>query len=92
MTDDAAEAMALQAITYLMADENLMTGFLAASGCAPEDLRGRLKDRGFLVGALDYLLSDDSIVIAFARHIDVAPETPFNARERLAPTVSADAY
>ncbi len=83
MTDDVAEAMALQAIAYLMADEALMTGFLAASGCAPEELKGRLKDRGFLVGALDYLLSDDSVVIAFARHIDVAPETPLHAREWL---------
>ena len=88
MTDDVAEAMALQAVAYLMADEELMTGFLAASGCAPEDLRGRLKDRGFLVGALDYLLSDDSVVIAFARHIDVAPEAPLHAREKLAPTGS----
>ena len=90
MTDDVAEAVALQAIAYLMADEDLMSGFLAASGCAPEDLRGRLKDCGFLVGALDHLLSDDSVVIAFARHIDVAPETPLRARERLAPTGSAD--
>ena len=88
MTDDVAEAMALQAVAYLMADEELMTGFLAASGCAPDDLRGRLKDRGFLVGALDYLLSDDSVVIAFTTHIDVAPETPLHAREKLAPTGS----
>ena len=88
MTDDVAEAMALQAIAYLMADEDLMTGFLAASGCAPENLRGRLKDRGFLVGALDYLLSDDNVVIAFARHIGVAPEAPLHAREWLTPTGS----
>ena len=90
MTDDVAEAIALQAVAYLLADEDLMTGFLGASGCTPENLRGRLKDRGFLVGALDYVLSDDSVVIAFARYIDVAPETPLHARERLAPTGSAD--
>ena len=90
MTDDVAEAVALQAIAYLMANEDLMAGFLAASGCAAEELKGRLKDRGFLVGALDYLLSDDSVVIAFARHNDVAPETPLHARDWLAPTGSAD--
>ena len=89
MTDDVAEAVALQAIAYLMADDELMAGFLAASGCATDELKRRLKDRGFLAGALDYLLSDDSVVIAFARQIDVAPETPLLARERLTHTASA---
>jgi hypothetical protein len=88
MTDDVAEAMALQAVAYLMADEELMTGFLAASGCAPEELKKRLRDRGFLTGALDYVLSDDNVVIAFAGHIDVAPETPLHARKWLARTGS----
>ncbi|CAK0740802.1 DUF3572 domain-containing protein [Azospirillaceae bacterium] len=91
MTDDVAEAIALQAVAYLMADEDLTNGFLAASGCAPEELSNRLNDRGFLLGALDYLLSDDSVVTTFAGHIDVAPETPQLAKERLTTTRNAGA-
>jgi hypothetical protein len=83
MTDDLAEALALQAVAFLVADDDLVAGFLAASGATRDDLRSRLGDRGFLVGALDHLLSDDGAVLRFAEQVDLAPETPILAREWL---------
>lgn len=83
LTDADAETIALKAIAFIAGDEALMSGFLALSGCGPEELRGRLAEKGFLVAVLDYILADEASTIRFAEQEGFAPETPMLARLRL---------
>jgi len=84
MTLETAEAVALRTVAFIVADDDLLAHFLSASGCGADDLKRRLGERGFLIGALDFLLSDETTVLEFSRCTDTAPGTPCLAREFLA--------
>jgi hypothetical protein len=86
LTVEGAEAVALQAVAFLVADQELLARFAAVTGCGLEDLSRRITERSFLAGVLDFLLADEAAVLAFANHAELAPETPMLARERLLPS------
>lgn len=79
----AAEALALQAVALIVADEDLMPRFLGVSGCAGEELRERITDLDFLGAVLDFILETDETVHALAAVAGIAPETIMLARSRL---------
>ena len=56
---------------------------MANSGMGAETLTQGVNDPAILAGVLDYLLSDDSLLIEFAEYADVAPELPALARSAL---------
>lgn len=62
---DAAETLALQALAWLVADDELCGVFLGATGASEQDLRTRASDPEFLGSVLDFLLMDDAWIIAF---------------------------
>ncbi len=62
---DAAETLALQALAWLIADEDLLGVFLGASGAGEDDLRARAQDGEFLGSVLDFLMLDDAWVMRF---------------------------
>lgn len=73
LTPDAAEALALRALTYLAEHPDKLVGFLSLSGQTPADLRGMAEDPGRLGGVMDYILSDDATVLEFAEYAGIAP-------------------
>lgn len=82
MTDprrEAAETLALQALGWMAGEEGVLTAFLAASGAAPEDLRARALEPGFLGSVLDFLLTDDAWVMAFCDAAGLRYEQPMQA-------------
>ncbi len=78
-----AEAVAAQALAFIAAEEDRLGRFLALSGLAPGNLRAQVREPAFLGGVLDYLLGDEALLLAFAEHLGVAPETPAAARRLL---------
>ena len=78
------EDLAIQALTFLAADPERLGRFMAMSGLGPETLRAAAGEPGFLVAVLDHLLSDESLLLAFAANADLAPERIAGARARLA--------
>lgn len=62
---DRAELVALQALGWLAADEELLGAFLGVTGAAPGDLRARAQDPDFLGSVLDFLLAEDAWVTRF---------------------------
>ena len=80
---EQAETLALQALGYLAADEDRLSRFVLTTGLTPQDLRQRAGDPMFLAGVLDYLMTDDALVVAFAEENAVAPEAVMAARRRL---------
>jgi hypothetical protein len=82
MTDarkDAAEAIALHALGWMAGNAPVLEAFLGATGAAPEDLRARAMEPGFLSSVLDFLLTDDAWVVAFCDAAGLRYEEPMQA-------------
>ena len=77
-------------MAYIVADEDLLPRFVALTGCGLDELAGRIGDPAFLAGVLDFILSDDATVLAFAAHADIGPEMPAQARAKLLPDGGLD--
>jgi hypothetical protein len=77
---EAAEALAVQALTYLGNDPERLARFLALSGLTPQSLRDAAREPGFLRGVLEHIASDERLLIDFAAEIDVPPVTIDHAR------------
>jgi hypothetical protein len=65
-TREAAESLAIQALAFLADDPERLAGFLAATGVAPENIRESAGHTDFLIGVLEHMLADESLLIAFA--------------------------
>jgi Protein of unknown function (DUF3572) len=81
---EAAEALAVHAISFLADDPKRLARFLALSGLDPERIRSAAGEAGFLAGVLDYLGSDDGLLLSFAAHVAIDPAEISRARTALA--------
>ena len=84
-----AEAIAIKALAFLSSDMDLMSRFLALSGLDLSDLRDVAGESGFQAALLDFLLSDDSLILTFASNNGFAPEDVMLAKHRLDPMSQA---
>ena len=74
LTQEAAEAIGLQALAWLVANEDLLPVFMDASGAT---------DPGFLGAVLDFVMMDDAWVIAFCDTLRMPYERVMQARQSL---------
>jgi hypothetical protein len=81
---EAAAELAITALSFLADEPERLARFLALSGIAPESIRAAAREPGFLVGVLDYLANDESLLIAFAEQREIDPAQITAAREALA--------
>ncbi len=65
LTEEAAEELAIQALTFLAAYPVRLGSFLAATGIGPSQIRAASGEPGFLAGVLDFLASDDRLIVDF---------------------------
>jgi hypothetical protein len=87
---DAAEAVAIAALSYLAGEPEKLGRFLAATGIGPERIREAARDPGFLAGVLDHFSGDEPLLIAFAREHDLDPVAIERARAALAGITERD--
>lgn len=78
-----AEAIALQALAFIAADEDLLGSFMNLSGFDPAQLRAAAGDPAFLGGVLDFLMQDDRTVLDFCGAAGIDPPTLTRARYAL---------
>ena len=64
-TPDQAAAIALKGLAYLANSEEAMDRFLQISGAGRDTLRARADEPEFLVSLLDFLLTDEELLIGF---------------------------
>lgn len=83
LLQEGAELLALQALGWIAADRDLAERFLAAAGASAEEMRDRAGDPEFLGFVLDFLLSDEEALLAFAREAGIPPDLPLRARTAL---------
>ncbi len=80
---DAAEVIALQALTFLAADTSRLERFLALTGTDPASLAGRAREPDFLAAVLDHVLGDESLLFLFCEAENMPVDAPRIARRAL---------
>ncbi len=80
---EAAETLAIQALAFLAEEPDRLAGFLGATGLTPDLIRKSATQPDFLAGVLEHMLSDESLVVAFADNAGIDPADVARARSAL---------
>jgi hypothetical protein len=83
MKIEQAEMLAIQALSWLAADEDILSQFLTMTGAAPGDLRTRAAEPEFLGFVLDFIMRDDETILGFCHANNSAPDAVQQARATL---------
>jgi hypothetical protein len=83
VNQDVAQAIGLQALAYIAADERRLGALLVQAGWTLAELRASLSDPAAIAGILDFLLSDERLVLGFCEHAGLPPQVPMQARRAL---------
>jgi hypothetical protein len=80
MTVNIAEAMGLDALTFLAEDDARIGRFLSLTGTGPAELRQAAGEPSMLAAVLDYVLQDESLLLVFTNTKGYAPEDVWPAQ------------
>ena len=80
LTQEVAEHLAVQALSFIAAEPERLGGFLVATGIGPDRIRVAAREPGFLAGVLDYLAGDERLLLDFAAEAGFAPDLVEKAR------------
>jgi len=81
---EAASALAVAALRFIAEEPERLGVFLSLTGIDPQAIRAAAREPGFLLGVLDHLAGDESLLLAFARESEIDPEDVRVARRVLA--------
>lgn len=84
MIAERAEEIAILALGWLARDTDIMGAFLGSTGLAASDLPQMAAAPEFLAAVLDFLLTSDAWVVAFAAEYQLDPAEAGEARQVLA--------
>jgi Protein of unknown function (DUF3572) len=73
LTREQAEALAIQALTFIGGDAERLGRFLAITGVGPAEIRMAASQPGFLGSVLEYMASDERLIAAFAAESNLDP-------------------
>lgn len=73
ITPEDAEGIALQILGFLADDAPRMSRFLSLTGIGPEQVRAEAGTREFQAAVLEYILGDESLLLAFCQERGVDP-------------------
>jgi len=79
MTPERAETVALQALAWIAADEELLPQLAGATGMSLDDAKVRAQDPAFLAGILEFLCMEDRWIQRFCDDHDLSYDTPMKA-------------
>jgi hypothetical protein len=74
LTRDDAETVAIRAIGFLAEDTRRLGRFLSLTGMEPQTLVAGAESTPVQVAVLDHLLGDESLLMVFCGHANIAPE------------------
>jgi hypothetical protein len=78
-----AKQMAIEALGWLASDDERLARFLAISGLGPQNLRQAAADPRFLAAILDYLASNEALLMDFAHDAGRDPQEVAKAHAAL---------
>lgn len=76
----SAEVTALRALAWVVTDQDRALRFLAQTGCDAKTLRRRAGEAEILGAVLDFLMEDESSLLAFADQADLPAQSVALAR------------
>jgi hypothetical protein len=80
---ESAHVIALQALAWIVSDDDRLAGLMAESGIDPSSLREKAGESEVLGAVLDHLLRDDQAVMAFCDAQGLPYTAPMSARALL---------
>jgi len=88
--EEAAGALAIAALRFIAAEPERLRRFLSLTGIEPQSIRAAAGGAGFLLGVLDHLAGDESLLLAFANENEIGPDEVQRARTVLARQAEGD--
>ena len=73
MDREIAETRALEVLTWLLSEGDLMQVFMGATGASQNDIRSNTLSHEFLGSILDFVLMDDRWVISCSKFLNIDP-------------------
>jgi len=83
LSPDAAQALALNALTFLATEPENLDRLLAQSGLDIATLRARAGESELLSAVLDFLLANEDLLLGFCEEISTDPKAVHMARHVL---------
>jgi hypothetical protein len=83
VSTEFAETVGLQALAWLVSNEDLLPVFLGSTGADATDLAARASDPAFIGSVLEFLTMDDAWVMAFCDSCGLPYTAPLEARQVL---------
>lgn len=83
MLRETAETLALQALSWLLSDPQLLNDFLGVTGASAAELSANAQRPEFLASVLDFLLMEDRWIMAFCDAFALDYGQPMRARAAL---------
>ena len=83
-----AETVAVAAFNRLIAEPERLAGFLSVTGLRPDTIRQAAGEPGFHAAILDYVSSEEQLIVAIADELEMSPAEIASARARLSPETS----
>jgi hypothetical protein len=71
---EKARDLAMDALLFILQDDQRTVQFLNMSGMSPADLRAQAREDATLAAVLEYLLGNESLLLIFCAHSRHAPE------------------
>ena len=73
MNKEIAETRALEVLTWVLSEDDLIQVFMGATGASQDDLRSNTLSHEFLISVLDFVLMDDSWIISCSKFLSIDP-------------------
>lgn len=73
LSRENAEELAIQVLGFIGRDPEHLGRFLSLSGIGPAQLREAASEPGFLLGVLEFVMADETLLLAFTSNSGVRP-------------------
>ena len=73
MDREIAETKALEVLTWVLSEDDLIQVFMGTTGASQNDLRSNTLSHEFLISILDFVLMDDRWVISCSKFLSIDP-------------------
>jgi hypothetical protein len=83
LSEAAAEAIALDALSFIGSDVDLMQRFVATTGIDPDAIREDAAKPGFLAGVMHHIVESEPLLVEFAASAGLKPEQVAAAAQAL---------
>ncbi len=80
---DDATRLGVRMLEWLSLDEQRLLQFMALSGCDAQTLMAEMNNPALHMAVLDYLMTDEALLLQFCADTNTAPEECSKAWQRL---------